>query len=96
MSNVCYKVEIIDDKIKSMQPHALLYRKFVCEIIDKKVEATIFESMSDQGLGPKLYYYSEQYRIEQFFEGRSLTIWEVRNPRIMQMVANAIFEFNFN
>ena len=96
MSNVCYKVAIIDTSRMAIMPDALLYRKFVCAVIDKEVEAAIFESMSDQGLGPKLFFRNEQYRIEGFFHGRPLTMWEVRNPRMMQLVATAICEFNFN
>lgn len=96
MSNACFKVKIIDKNNKTIEPRALLYRKFICEIVDKVVESTIFKSMSDQGLGPKLYFHGAGYRIESFFEGRSLSIWEVRNPTIMQLVAKAIFEFNFN
>ena len=36
------------------------------------------------------------YRIESFFEGRPLTIWEMRNPTMMKLFARKIFEFNFN
>ena len=96
MSNACYKVSIIDANCKVIEPDAVLYRKFLCEVIDKQVEATIFQSMSDQGLGPKLLFRNDQYRLEGFFHGKPLTIWEARNPRIMQLVAQAIFEFNYN
>ena len=96
MSNTCYKVKILDGIESSIELRSVLYRKFVCEIIDKDVEAAIFKSMSDQGLGPKLIFWNYQYRIEEFFEGRSLSLWEVRNPTIMQLVAKVIFEFNFN
>ena len=52
--------------------------------------------MSDQGLGPKLYFGNDKYRIEGFFEGKPVTIWELRNPRLMQVIAKTIFDFNFN
>lgn len=96
MSNTCYKVKILDGIETIIEPRSLLYRKFVCEIVDKDVEATIFQSMSDQGLGPKLYFRNNDYRVESFFEGRALSFWEVRNPTIMQLVAKSFFEFNFN
>ena len=44
LSNACYRVHIKDGGI---EPATLLYRKFECEIVDKKVEGTIFQSMSD-------------------------------------------------
>ena len=52
--------------------------------------------MSDQNLGPKLYFQNDEYRIESFFEGRPLTIWELRNPTVMRLLAKATFDFNFN
>ena len=94
MSNAVYKVSLIDGR--AIEPDTLLYRKFLCEVVDKRVEAAIFESMSDQGLGPKLIFRCDEYRIEGFFHGRPLTIWEARNPLMMKYVAKAIFEFNFN
>lgn len=96
LSNACYRVHIEDEALKQIVPTTLLYRKFECEIIDKKVESTIFKSMSDQGLGPLLHFQNTVYRIESFFEGRPLTIWELRNSTIMKLLAKKAFEFNFN
>ena len=39
LSNACYRVHVKDGGI---EPTTLLYRKFECEIVDKKVEGTIF------------------------------------------------------
>ena len=47
MSNACYKVSLIDANNRAIEPDAVLYRRFLCEVVDKKVEAAIFESMSD-------------------------------------------------
>jgi hypothetical protein len=55
LSNACYKVSAKDPSLK-LEPKAVLYRKFECKIIDKQKEAIIFESMSDQGLGPKCLF----------------------------------------
>ena len=68
-----------------------LYRKFECDIIDKQVEAAIFKSMSDSGQGPKLIFQNSEYRIECFFQGRPLTIWELRNPVIVESYVKAIY-----
>ena len=96
MSNACYRVSIAEAHREGIVPDTVLYRKFLCEVVDKQVEATVFQSMSDQGLGPKLYFRDDEYRIEGFFHGRPLTIWEARNPRMMQLVAKAIFDYNYN
>ena len=96
LSNACYRVHIKDETKAAIEPSTLLYRKFECEICDKKVEATVFKSMSDQSLGPKLHFQNDEYRIESFFDGRPISIWEMRNPVVMKVLAKKIFEFNFN
>jgi len=47
-------------------------------------------------LGPKLYFQDDEFRIESFFDGRPITIWEMRNPVLQAAYAKAIFDFNFN
>ena len=96
LSNSCYRVYIKDNTSVGVEPFNLLYRKFECAISDKKVEATVFKSMSDQGIGPLLYYQNDEYRIESFFDGRPISIWEMRNPIVMKVLARKLFEFNFN
>jgi len=99
LSNACYKVALKGDvqlPPNCQSPRKLLYRKFECEIVNKQVEATLFEEMSEAGLGPKLIHGSAKFRIEGFFEGRPLTIWELRNPVVMEEATKAIFEFHYN
>lgn len=64
--------------------------------MNKQVESSLFEGMSEAGLGPKLMYGCATFRIEGFFDGRPLTIWELRNPVVMEEVVSAIFEFHHN
>ena len=96
MSNAVYKVALKSEVTlsDSEDPRVVLYRKFECEIIDKKVESTIFQYMSESGQGPRLFFQNEDYRIENFVEGRPLTIWEMRNPVIMQKVVERIFDMH--
>ena len=65
-------------------------------VVDRATEAAYFQCMSDSGLGPKLIAYDPDllYRIEEFFEGRPLTIWELRNPVMMQSYAKAVFNMH--
>ena len=57
LSNACYRVSLKDDVVLNQEdPRTVLYRKFECEIVDKAIEAAIFKSMSDSGLGPKLVH----------------------------------------
>ena len=96
MSNACYKVELAKDipLTDKAVPRTLLYRKFECKIVDRQVEATIFQRMSDAGLGPQMYFQNEHYRIEGFFEGRPLTIWELRNPFFTQKFVETLFQLH--
>ena len=95
LSNACYRVKITDQALKeSVKPNIFLYRKFECEIIDKKIEGTVFQAMSDQELGPKLYFQNEEYRIEGFFDGRPMTVWELRNPKMASCAAKAFYDFH--
>jgi hypothetical protein len=42
--------------LASIEPQILLYRYFECAIVDWNMENDIFECLSDQGMGPKLYH----------------------------------------
>ena len=51
LSNSCYKVELKDniEMADSSAPRSYLYRKLECEVVDREIERTIFQSMSDSG-----------------------------------------------
>ena len=74
----------------------LLYRVFDCPIVNWKMENEIFESLSNQGLSPKLFFQNDEYRIEEFFLSRPLTIFEMRNEIFMELYAKKICDFNYN
>lgn len=96
LSNSCYKVSL-DKRVRLSDPNAprtVLYRKIENEVVEKEIEYTIFKSMSDSGQGPKMYGQQEDFRIEGFIESRVLSIWEMRNPAMMDMFVQAIFEMH--
>lgn len=64
--------------------------------MDKKIEQAIFIAMSEDGTGPRCFYQDEQIRIEEFFEGRPLTIWEMRNPMVAATYARKVCDLNFS
>jgi hypothetical protein len=51
---------------------------------------------SAEGSGPKLYFQNKEYRIEGFFEGRPITIWEMRNPMLYLKYAEMMVDYNFS
>ena len=94
MSNSCYRVAIVDPELSSVEPQVLLYRKFECEIVSRDLESTVFGCMAEAGLGPKLYYQDEHYRLEGFFKGKALTVWELANPYFNAACAELIYKFH--
>ena len=72
LSNACYRVKLNDNVVLSDPdtPRVVIYRKYECDIIDLHIEKAIFRSMSDSGIGPKLFYQGDNYRIEEYIEGR--------------------------
>ena len=72
LSNACYRVKLNDNVVLSDPdtPRVVIYRKYECDIIDLHIEKAIFKSMSDSGIGPRLFYQGDNYRIEEYIEGR--------------------------
>ena len=96
LSNACFRVHIPAGKFEDIkEPRTLLYRRFEQDLTDKRIEQGIFDIKSQNGTGPKLHFQNFVYRIEGFFEGRPLTIWEMRNKTIYRKYANMICDYNF-
>lgn len=96
LSNACYKVKLAADVqiADSDTPRKVLYRKFENEIVDNKIEEIIFRSMSEKRMGPRFIFQDSEYRIEEFIEGRPLSVWELRNPTISKLFVKAIYEMH--
>lgn len=41
-----------------------------------------------------MHFQNEHYRIEGFFDGRPLTIWELRNPFFTQKFVETLFRLH--
>lgn len=89
LSNICYQV-CAPGKV------SILYRSFTNAIANKEVEAVVFKVCSEQNIGPKLLHQGTDFRLEEFFEGRPISIWEMRNPIIMNAFLEKIFRYNWN
>ena len=63
LSNACYRVSVTDPKIK---PESVLFRKFENVCVEKQLESLIFNTLSDQQIGPKNIFNNDVYRIEEF------------------------------
>jgi thiamine kinase-like enzyme len=93
LSNITCMVKA---KSKSVSPRFVIFRVFNNELCDSEVESAVFECLSDQLLGPVCYYFNKDYRIEQSFDAKPITIFEMRNPVYMQQILKKTFKLNFN
>lgn len=104
LSNACFRVELTPGATEKLKAEGkqlpeisvLLYRRFEQDLTDKRIEQAIFESKSEDGTGPPLYFQNKEYRIEGFFEGRPISIWEMRNPMIYLKYAEIICDYDFD
>ena len=74
----------------------MIFWVFDNEIVDKELEHLVFATLSDQGIGPKLYFWNETYRIEEYYVSRPCSVFELWNPVILKGIIDKIFAFNFN
>lgn len=96
-SNACYRVKLRDDVANCLvEPRTVLYRKYLQTVVDKSVEQAIFLAKAEEMSGPRLFSQTEHYRVEGFFEGRPITLWEMRNPSIFCKYSELICQFHFS
>jgi len=96
-SNACFKIELkTETELEGSVPKMLLYRRYEQKVVDKRVEQAIFKAKSEDKSGPHLYFQNNEYRIEEFFVGRPISLWEMRNPSIRDNYAIQICKFNFH
>ena len=60
------------------------------------VSSMVFETFSDQGIGPKCYFQNENYRLEESYDSRPITIFEMRNPVFLNQIIEKTFKINYN
>lgn len=93
LSNISCMVKA---KSKSISPRYVIFKVFVNPLCDRELESTVFEWLSDQGLAPVCYFQDDNYRIEQSYDARPITIFEMRNPLMLEAVVDKIFKLNNN
>jgi thiamine kinase-like enzyme len=64
--------------------------------VDFRIENAVFQSMSDQKTGPFCHYQCKEYRIEEFFVSRPISIFEMRVDHFLKAYGQKICDFNNN
>ena len=63
---------------------------------DRRIENTVFNAKSEDGTGPKNLYFCNEFRFESFYNGRPLSIWEMKNQHVSGRIAELLCDFNFS
>ncbi|CAI2371357.1 unnamed protein product [Moneuplotes crassus] len=93
LSNITCMVKA---KSKSVSPRYVIFRVFDNELCSNELESAVFDCLSDQGLGPVCYFQNSHYRIEQSYDARPITIFEMRNPVLLKKIIEKTFKLNYN
>ena len=84
--------------VESLEPEGLT--KAVCRefgakgIVNAENERVIAKRLGDLGIGPKTYFQTEAYRVEEYFPGRPLERTEVRKPALIPLICAALHSFH--
>ena len=93
LSNITCMIKAND---KHVEPRSVIFRVFDNPLCESDVEDLVFQWMSDHGIGPKCYYKCDHYRIEEWYDSRPITIFEMRNPVFLKKIIEIAFKINYN
>lgn len=91
MSNETFIVSLREKKRSR-----IVVRFFKNTTSDFEAEAAIFKQMGLNGIGPRELETTAEYRVEEYINGRPLTMLELRNPYIAERLMGMICELNYN
>ena len=78
-------------------PPAVLYRRLEDKdnaILDGPLERKVFVGLGDADIAPRCYHYSDDYRLESFYEGRTLAAADLSDPATLQGIAAELHRFH--
>ena len=87
----------IRSRRSDLRPTAVLYRQLEGKenaILDAATERDTFLLLSENEIAARCYHYDENYRLEQFYTGRTLTAEDVFDIDIQRKVANELYRFH--
>lgn len=82
---------------REVKPQAVLYRGLDGKdnaILDFGPEQAVFRLLSDEGIAAHCYYIDENCRIEEFYEGRTLTPADLKDSDILKGIASELYRFH--
>jgi len=83
--------------IGDIEPPAVLYRRLAGKenaILDFETERSTFLALGDAEIAARCLGYERDYRIEEFYRGRTLTADDVFDPALQKGVADELYRFH--
>jgi len=80
-----------------VDPPAVLYRGLEGKdnaILDFETEKGVFLLLGDHRIAPRCYYYDETCRIEEFYEGRTLSAGDLADSSVLAGIAAELYRFH--
>ncbi len=82
---------------RDVDPPAVLYRHLEGKenaILDHDDEKRLYLMLADEGIAPECYAYENAYRLEQFYEGRTLTREDLKSPDVLRRIGEQLAKFH--
>ena len=80
-----------------LQPPAVLFRQLEGKdnaILDYAAERDVFLTLAENEVAAQCYHYERDYRIEQFYSGRTLTAGDLDKPDIIRRIAEQLYKLH--
>ena len=95
LSNMTYKVEC---KKPDCQP--LLAKQFgkgyLTELLDRNIDNQVCQYLGSKGVGPKVYFFDNEYRVEEFVESSAFTPEDMNNQQMRNVLTYYIEKLHRN
>lgn len=83
--------------LRDVDPPAVLYRGLEGKenaILDFPTEREIFLLLGEQRIAAQCLHYDKKYRIEEFYDGRTLTPLDLKDSKVLRGIAAELFRFH--
>ena len=83
--------------LRDVDPPAVLYRRLEGKenaILDFETEREIFLLLGEQGIAARCLHYDESCRIEEFYDGRTLTPSDLKDSGVLKGIATELYRLH--
>jgi hypothetical protein len=83
--------------LRIVNPTAVLYRGLADKdnaILDSATEREVFILLGDQNIAARCLHYDDTCRIEEFYDGRTLTPADLTDSTVLKGIAGELFRFH--